>query len=403
MSVPTLTSAGGLYQLRWQDEQVIIRLDRFYEDSHFNVSCEVQIDSTTPGIPHHIHGGTRLNLSSAESRRRLAKHLNDDVIPKPWVAILEQAAVKVLEKWREGMPIIELAKHQRSEGLPMRLAPLFQDKQPSVLFGEGDSLKSFFAAFACVLLRSGLTHAGLHPEPCNVLYLDYETDEDTTMMRMQMVATGLGLDLPEGIFYRFMHQPLAADIQQVNRLVLEKGIEFLVVDSAAPAVMEPESASMTTEYFRALRSLRIATLTIAHVTKHNKDEYPFGSSFWRNLPRANFRIRASRELEHVVIGLKHTKSNNGRRLKDMGFQFEFDGDDRVVVEAAAVKDVPELAAGLPLRERIRAAITRTRKSATELSDELDVSQGVMKTTLSRYPKDFYSVNGQWGNLARENP
>ena len=401
MSVPTLTSNGSLYQLRWADEQVIMTLDRFAEDSKYNVSCEVQIDNTMPGLPRHIHGGTRLNITSAESRRRLAKHLNDDVIPKNWVAILEQASMKVLEQWRKGSPIIEMSEHKKADRLAMRVMPILQERQATLIFGEGDSLKSFFAAYLAVLVRSGLTHAGLTPEPGNVLYLDYETDEDTTLQRFEMISTGLGIDVPGGLYYRYMHQPLAADAHQVSRLVMEYAIEFLVVDSAAPAVVEPESAVATTEYFKTLRSLRVTSLTIAHVTKATKDEYPFGSSFFRNLPRSNFRVRASRELEHVVIGLKHTKSNNGRRIPDMGFQFEFDGDNRVVIEPAQVRDVPELAQGLPLRERINGLLLRGPRSVEHLAEELEQTEGNVRTTLNRNKASFVRTpTGLWANLTK---
>ena len=377
-------------------------LDRFAEDSKYNVSCEVQIDNTMPGLPRHIHGGTRLNITSAESRRRLAKHLNDDVIPKNWVAILEQASMKILEEWRRGSPVIQMSQHKKADGLTMRVAPILQERQATLIFGEGDSLKSFFAAFIAVLVRSGLSQAGLTPEPGNVLYLDYETDEDTTLQRFEMISTGLGIGVPDGLFYRYMHQPLAADAHQLSRLVMEHAIEFLVVDSAAPAVVEPESALATTEYFKTLRSLRVTSLTIAHVTKHTKDEYPFGSSFFRNLPRANFRVRASRELEHVVIGLKHTKSNNGRRIPDMGFQFEFDGEDRVVIEPAQVRDVPELAQGLPLRERITGLLLRGPRSVEHLAEELEQTEGNVRTTLNRNKTMFIKTpTGFWANLAKE--
>lgn len=397
MSVPILTAAGGLYQLRWADEHIIMHLDRFHEDSKHQVSCEIQIENTRPGLPRHIHGGTRLNITSAESRRRLAKQLNDDVIPMNWTGILEQASMKVLAEWRKGFPVVHMATHSQAATLTMRVDPIFQERQPALVFGEGDSLKSFFASFIALLVRSGIPAAGLTPEPGNVLYLDYETDEDTIFQRLSMVATGFGLDIPEGIYYRYMHQSLAADIHQVNRLVLDHGIDFLIVDSAAPAVMEPESATATTEYFRALRSLRVTSLTIAHVTKMNKDEYPFGSSMWRNLARSNYRARISREFEHIVLGLKHTKANNGRRLKDLGFQFEFDGDDRLVITSAQIKDVPELARGLPLRERITSALSHGLMTAEQLSDELEITQNVVAVTLSRHKQEFYHAGGKWGN------
>ena len=88
------------------------------------------------------------------------------------------------------------------------------------------------------------------PEPGNVLYLDYETDGDTAKERAQLIVNGLGIPLPENIFYRYTHQTVAADIEEIQQRVLELGIDFLVGDSATPAVGEPESAQATAEYFR---------------------------------------------------------------------------------------------------------------------------------------------------------
>ena len=402
MSIPTLTSIGGLYRLKWDDEQVIMHLERLHENSKFEVTCEIQINTTAPGSASHLHGGSRLNITSAESRRRLAKYLNEDVAPNNWTAMLEQLTVMVLAEWRKGAPTIELSKHRKAEALGMRVAPLLQERQATVFYGEGDTLKSFMGLFLAILITTGERQAGLTPEPGNVLYLDYETDEDTMWERAGMLAKGLALDIPDGLFYRYMHQPLAADIQQLNRIVLDKGIDSIIVDSAAPAVMEPESAAMTTEYFRALRSLRITSLSIAHITKHGNVPAPFGSVYWRNLPRANFRVTASRDQKNVQIGLKHTKSNNGRRLKDLGFEFEFD-DDRVVVENIDVKDNPELARGLSPLERIIGALSHGKKSVEELAEELDdLKSGYIATTISRNRQEYFEqiTRGVWGLKAR---
>ena len=402
MSVPTLTAVGGLYRLRWDDEQVVMHLERLYEDSHYQVSCEVQINTTAAGSPSHIHGGSRLNLTSSEARRRLAKYLGEDVLPNNWTSMLEQAAVMVLAEWRKGPPTIELAKHTPHESLGMRVSPLLQERQATLFYGEGDTLKSFLGLFLAVLVRSGERQAGLIPKPGNVLYLDYETDEDTMWNRASMLALGLSLPIPQGIFYRYMHQPLAADIHQVNRLVLDLGIDFVIIDSAAPAVLEPESASMTSEYFRALRSLRITSLTIAHVAKNGKQTSPFGSTFWRNLPRANFQVTADREAEPTVtIGLKHTKSNNGKRLPSIGLEFAFE-EDRVKVETADLPKIPGLAPGLPPSERIASALSHGKLALQELFTELpDLKEGHISTTLSRNKQFFQVERGVWALRARE--
>jgi hypothetical protein len=182
--------------------------------------------------------------------------------------------------------------------------------------------------------------------------------------------------IPENFFYRQTFQTLAADIEQINRVVMEKHIELVIIDSAAAAVGEPESAAMTTEYFRALRSLRIATATIAHVSKGGRENEPFGSIFWRNLPRANFRVNASHE----------------------------PGDDRFVI-GLTVTDYPELAKGLSLGQRISAALLKGGLTVKELAETLDENEGHIRGALNRGKGRFFQQldtnMGQphWGNLA----
>ena len=81
-----------------------------------------------------------------------------------------------------------------------------------------------------------------------------------------------------------MVQIFAADFERVNRVVRDKQIKLVIVDSAAMATGEPESADATAQYFRALAGLDTTTLTIAHVAKAGREREPFGSIFWRQCP-----------------------------------------------------------------------------------------------------------------------
>ena len=84
------------------------------------------------------------------------------------------------------------------------------------------------------------------PEPGNVLFLDYETDVDTFWERVNMITGGLGVTIPDGLYYRHMVEPLVGDIDGVKAATRDHGIELLIVDSAAPAVLEPEDWHFTT-------------------------------------------------------------------------------------------------------------------------------------------------------------
>jgi hypothetical protein len=265
------------------------------------------------------------------------------------------------------------------------LHPFLQERQATLIFGEGDTGKSWLGILMGVLVSQGLSHLNMEAQLGNVLYLDYETDEDTLWERVNMITAGLDIPIPEGFFYRQMHQLIAADFQQINRLVVDNNIALVVVDSAAPAVGEPESSAPTNEYFAALRSLRTSTLTIAHVSKGGKENEPFGSIFWRNLPRANFRVTASHEpgASQFVIGLKHTKSNNGKRLRDRAFQIDF-SEGAAVFSPADIADVPSLMEGQSHGQRITTALKRGAMSVQELEGVLDgVTYNVLYQTLNR--------------------
>ena len=407
MSAPKIIANGGVYLLNWGDEQISIQVDRIHEDSKYTVTGEMVVKTTTPGASPHLHQA-RVNLTSTSARRTLAGHLTERLNHLDWHGIVEQACVKVLEKHREGEPIIRLADHSVSERFSHRIEPILQEKQASVFFGQADTGKSFLAGYCGYIVAAGQAQNGFTPEPGGVLYLDYETDEDTWWERLRMISNGREMPMPQNFYYRYCHQLLAGDIQHVQRLILERDIALVIIDSAAPAVGEPESAQMTAEYFRALRSLKTTTLTIAHVSKGGKEDEPFGSIFWKNLPRANFRINASHEpgVTSFVAGLKHTKGNNSMRLKPIGIRMTFD-QDSVRFDRADLIDVPELASTLSLKARIESALGKGAKTTKELAAELDTTEGTVRTKLNEWKgKSFIQVgtnlgNVQWGLLGEE--
>ena len=309
---------------------------------------------------------------------------------------------------RRGEPVIELATHSVSERVGYRLMPLLQEKQATLLFGHGDTGKSWLGILAGVLVASGMPHAGLDPEPGNVLYLDYETDDDTIFERANMVSVGLNMALPSGFYYRYMSQLLAADVEALQKHVLEKEISLVVVDSAAPAVGEPESAQMTADYFRALRSLKVTSLTIAHRAKMGKENEPFGSIFWRNLPRANFLANGVHDpgVSSFIVGLKHTKSNNGQRLKDIGLELSFSGN-AVYFNRADLRTIPEMAESVSLKGRIEVSLGMGAKTVKELADDLGTTPATVRDKLNQYRDkafiqlDSTSREAKWGLLAGE--
>ena len=400
MSIPDIQSQGGVFLLTWAEELLTCRVDRLYEDSHYSVTAELTLRSTEPGHSGHIHQA-RANLTSTSARVTLANRLAKNSL-LPWDSIIEQVWVLVLAAHREGEPLVQLSDMEMPTSAPYTLWPWLQARQATVAFGAGDSGKSYLALYFATLVATGISQHDLRPEQGNVLYLDYETDRDTTWERLNRITAGLDLPIPETLFYRYQYQSLANDIEQIQRHVLENKISLVVIDSAGPATGEPESAQMTTEYFRALRSLQTTTLTVAHIAKNGKDSDPFGSVFWRNLPRSNLRIMADHEpgVPEFTIGLQHTKSNNQARVQAQGYTLKFSEDD-VIFKPCDLATIPDLSKTVSLTQRIRSPLSYGALPFAELVETLEEPAPSVRTALNRQhrkPGGFIQpTKGTWGN------
>lgn len=407
MSKPDLRVNAGIYTLIWQDEQIAIRIDRLHENGHHQVSGEVLVKTLLPGAATHLHQA-RLNLTSTTARRTLAKYLSTRM-QLEWDAIVEQACITTLQAYRTGEPVVALADVSPRQGPRYRVEPLLLDGHPNHLYGDGGVGKSLLAAYLGVLVSSGFHRCGLSPLPGRVLYLDYETSAEEMRERIVMLEAGLSEATCSDIRYRFCVQPLASEIEEIQRIVNEQEIEFAIIDSMGPAVggEKGDPKDPVIEYFRALRSLRICTLTIDHVAKaEGTRRTPYGSVYKQNLSRNVFEVRKSQETgeDLLTIGVFHRKSNFDRLQQAMGFQCTF-GLGSISVERTAVQDIPELAGATTLRDQIVGALRHSAMTAQELAEELGVNQNLIRAMLSRHKgKSFIAVDQErsphWGLLRK---
>lgn len=405
MSRPDVEKGGGLYRLRWEALAIIANIDRIREDSHHMVTAEITVKSVLPGTPSHLHGPARLNLTSTASRRTLARTLAERVNNVDWYAVIEQACVLVLEDLRIGEPVIDLSTYVSTERTEYRLEPLLVEKQANLFYGPGGAGKSYLAAFLALLIDIPWPAAGFIPEPGKVLYLDYEAGTDELSERLSALRGGLGIEVPCQVLYRFCHQPVANDIAEIQRLIIEHGIELVIVDSVGLACGgEPESAEIVLRYFSALRSLRITTLSIDHVAKHAQEKTPFGSVYKWNVSRSVWEVRKSQEPDEntLHLGLFHRKVNRGKLHRPLGLCFTFQEDGSVGVKREDVRDIPELAGSLPLKTRIASELRRGPMTVKDLASELSATDNVIRVVLTRWKdKAFVKLGDTWANASKE--
>jgi len=238
----------------------------------------------------------------------------------------------------------------------------------------------------------------------NSLFLDWETDKEDTRITMKKLAAGMELGAVH-ISYRRCALPLVDDFQSIERIVRERDIGFLAIDSIALAVGEADmyGPQAATSLFSALRRLKVTTLLIHHMSKGNGEgkRSPYGSVFFRNLVRNAWEIRAQDTTDDsVCIGLYHDKCNLGRKQKPLGYRITFE-PTATYIEKTDIMDIPELSAALPLRIQMMKVLQGGKMSAADIADELGSTEATVRVILNRYKDTFTRQGHEWGLLNKD--
>ena len=277
-----------------------------------------------------------------------------------------------------------------------------------MLFGPGGIGKSYLALFLAMLVQQGGRLVGFSGAQGSVLYLDYETDYGDLVHRARLLRRGHPELLSAEPFYRRSFLPIADDLPALHRIVAESQIKLLVIDSLAPAcgadLLSPETAI---RFFAALRSLRVASLILAHVPKNAEEKSIYGSVFFTNLARSVWEMKKVQEAgENVTrIGLYHRKANLGPIQRPIGLKLQF--GEAVQFEPLELENEPELAQALPLKARIEHALASGAKTAKDISEELDAPLTQIRNRLSegrdQWATPVGKVDGEirWGLLSRK--
>ncbi len=393
VSAPELTANAGTYALRWKAENICVLIDRI-DDHKQTTSGEVTVRYKPPEASEfeHLHQA-RLNMTSTTARRTMAGYLTERRGEIDWPAVVEQFCVKTLQKHREGEPVRMIGNEPIDNTARYLSFPLLLQNQPNLIYGSGGSGKSTLAAMLALEVAS--SNEGTE------LLLDYEWDHRENNGLYKLLKDGMGLDPSLEIAYRYCSQPLPDELLAIQRIVLETRAKLVIVDSAGAACGgDPQDPAVVIRYFNALRSLRVTTLTLAHVAKENRG--PFGSVFWTNSARNIWElIRGTGEVGSLSIGLHHRKVNSGPLLKPIGFKFTY-SNDSIIPQKTDARQIPEVLAGMGLADQIEAALLRQAMTPAELADELSKKPGDISPVLSRHKDKFIRLgNGKWGVKSME--
>ncbi len=406
---PDFTFAHGAARMRWDEpHHVLIEFDYLRAEARSGeLKGQITVTSNAPSSAGLLHRAS-LNLSSTQGRTALVRQLvaraKDQGVD--WNALIEQACYQTIEAYREGEPAILLRNAKRPNDAGWLLPPLILGRLPTILFGDGGSAKSYLALAAAVSIHSGLELLSIKPTArINVAYLDWEFDAWEHRDRMRRLV---GNDMPD-VVYVHCAGPLRDQVDRLQRVIREKEIGFVVIDSVGMACEgPPEEAQSALGFFDALRSLGVGALCVAHVNRSGDTDRPFGSTFWHNSARSTWYAKKQQEAaaSTLTVGLFNRKSNTGPLASPIGFTLAFD-ETQTSIERTDVRDVPELAGQVPLKYRIATEIGSGALSIPELVKRIGGSDTAIRKACERDTgKLFARIPGldgviKFGLLARE--
>lgn len=366
-----------------------LEVDRLRRDRHELIG-ELTVKSSLPGVKtvNGVISTADFNFSSARARQDRAKLLAERANLKDvdWFGLLEEFTQGVFTQDREGAPAVDLRTIER----PVRdddhylNGLIFPRRHPSILFGDGGAGKSYIALWVAGQLES---------QGFNVAIFDWELAGEDHRDRLERLY---GSAMPK-ILYCRCEQPLHHEVERLSRIVRDQQIHFAIYDSIAFACNgRPEDAEVAGQYFRAVRSIGIGGLHIAHINKsEDSDKKPFGSSFWYNGARMIWYAQAAEradESEPLTIGLFNRKSNLGALRQPVSFRLTF-SDSRTLFQKVDMSENVELSSKLTIRQRLTILLKRGSLTEEEIADSLDADINTIRKTVKRNHRDFIVLSG----------
>lgn len=373
--------------------ELVVRLEHLHENGR-GLDAELWVEAETSGQRAAYHW-SRVNLTSARSRRSAASSLATRLPGVRWPELLDYVCINAALLHRRGGPAVDLWEVPEEE-IKWLASPLLVEGEPTTIVGDGGTGKSWLAllvAASVTIGRSLLPGLWVHRQGA-VLYLDYEHTEAAHRRRLGWVARGFGIAPIKGIKYKRMSEPLHRSEEQLAAEVERLGVQLVVVDSAALASGgELNEANGPAKLFAALRTLGRSSLVIHHMSKGGAAQVEgraraYGSVYWENLSRAVWEVRTARDPGRLHLLLTRHKANDGGAAGELLFTLEFNEEERKVrVRRGNLSEVGELQPYVSVEMRIREALRGGALTAGEIAREI----GSHKSTVLRYLKRMNDV------------
>lgn len=394
------------YEMQVLPAGITFSVERLRRDRHdLTGEVAVSVDPKNFPLARHYQGMIAigdLNFSSVQARSSRGKLLDErSGRPFDWYGLLEEFVMKVMSAERLGKPgvvlaDIELPSKERADQWTIGGIPILQDL-PMVLYGDASSGKSYISLWIAGQLAQMFDQ---QEGGGAVGYIDWEFDGIQHKRRLDRLFK----PAPRNIIYIRCDSSMHHQTDRLLRLVKQHNIRYAICDSIGFAIDGPAEAQDSARlYFKALRTLGIGTMNLAHIPKaqEGREAQIFGSVFFKAGARSAWFVEKASDNPRGELrcGVHHRKSNVGGLLASRGFKLVFEGEHTTRVEMIDPKTVDELTAQLPLLDRVKRELSREKLSVKALADALDVPQGSIKSVLSRHKSQFIKLGNSYGVLA----
>ena len=410
MNVPEISTnkSNSIFEFDWSKEKIHIQVKNVRADKT-DVTGIIRITTSASGYAPNLHWG-RMNFLAANTRATLEKTL-DKLYPEctNWHGILDQLAYFCVERVTKGAPVetIDMASLEDIKPPEYLIYPLLAKNEPTILFGDGGSFKSYVSVILGYI--ASLPHTAqlfklstTNTTGIKTLILDYERSKNLMLWRLKCLRDGMNLE-PTTIDYRRCSTRFSDEMDVIQQLVDDTKAELVVIDSVGAACAADMNAPETaTTLFNALRTLNVTSLLITHNSKgaDAKSRTPFGSVYFWNEASAVWEIVKAQNAgdDRIRIGLYNRKNNIAKLQEPLGFEIQFTDNTTFVVPCKA-EDIPGYDDNLPLADKIYSYLAQTNASTVEaLASVFALSKSAVARELTS-DKRFVPIstqNGQGG-------
>jgi len=391
----TFENKGSRYLFDFKEYQLRCEVSRVHA-SHDKAICKLLVTTYHPDYNPHLLGDN-FNLTSSRSRSTLAKDLATRYHPKgltiDWKNVLEYVSQKAVTEFERGEPVLEITSEDQVGELEYLIYPIAPVGKPTFIFGEPGSGKSQLCGLFNMVMLLPWTENPLHltisDKPIRCIFLDYEADVEDMRRLLKSFVAGMGL--PQvNMYYRRCDQPIAKDVESIRAYIDELGAECLLIDSASMAAGgDLNRMEVAQEYIRALRQLKITSISLAHTSKdrESKNKTILGSVLFEAGARSVWECRGQEDEDHNAfdIALFHRKSNLSKKSKPLGYRITYNEEGNTI-EWLDPKSVPEFMERMSTNQRVLDALKKGKLSSQELIGQLDVKPNTVTVALKRLLK-----------------